>query len=145
MLFFLISSKLTTYGVGANFSSSVCLPVESPNSVPAIFIFIVLSPSSETLISSLPKPYITCITNLLLSPSNLAFIKALNSLLLLEPKSRQIFLPLAIALLTSAIMVDSAADLDTKTQPTLVTPIAGDKIFKEATWPKGDLGKSKYK
>ena len=42
-------------------------------------------------------------------------------------------------------MVDSIADLGTKAQLTFDTPIGDDKIFKEATWPKGDFGKSKYK
>ena len=42
-------------------------------------------------------------------------------------------------------MVDSVADLGTKAQLTFDTPIGDDKIFKEATWPKGDFGKSKYK
>ena len=42
-------------------------------------------------------------------------------------------------------MVDSVADLGTKSQLTFNTSIEDDKIFKEATWPKGDFGKSKYK
>ena len=42
-------------------------------------------------------------------------------------------------------MVDSVADLGTKAQLTFNTSIEDDKIFKEATWPKGDFGKSKYK
>ena len=42
-------------------------------------------------------------------------------------------------------MVDSVADLGTKAQLTFDTPIGDDKIFKEATWLKGDFGKSKYK
>ena len=42
-------------------------------------------------------------------------------------------------------MVDSVADLGTKAQLTFNTYIEDDKIFKEATWPKGDFGKSKYK
>jgi hypothetical protein len=42
-------------------------------------------------------------------------------------------------------MADSVAVLDTKVQLIFVTAIGGDKIFKEATRPKGDLGKSKNK
>ena len=42
-------------------------------------------------------------------------------------------------------MVDSVDDLGTKSQLTFNTSIEDDKIFKEATWPKGDFGKSKYK
>ena len=40
-------------------------------------------------------------------------------------------------------MVDSVADLGTKSQLTFNTSIGDDKIFKEATWLKGDFGKSK--
>ena len=89
-----------------------------------------------------PKPYITCITRRLFSPLILALIKALNSLLLFDPKSKQALLPSTIALFTALIIVESEAYFDTNTHPTLVTFAVDVVILREAVRPKGALGKS---
>ena len=72
----------------------------------------------------------------------LAFIKALNSLLLLCPRSKQTFLFSSMALLTELIMVESEAYFDTKVQLTFVTFASLVIIFKEADSPRGCIVKS---